>query len=172
MALRTLDERDVKTVEFIKRNDPFQHACLSLRQVWFMLPPELTKIVITDDLQRRIEENKLMALKVVDVAAAPDKMFKRGQISQTSDYIEVMAALKTTTKSQAIVVQLSDPKFTEVKDGKPVIPKPETAFGYSLRRHFEDKGLPLVAYQSGKMQVTIRHMTATEQAQRGKGRKK
>jgi hypothetical protein len=42
------------------------------------------------------------------------------------------------------------------------IEKPETKFGYTLRRYFEQKGLDITAYQSGKLEVTIRKATALD----------
>jgi len=96
-----------------------------------------------------------MPIKTVAIAEAPLRMFKRGVISSKQDYLDVMNALQKANAGQAIIVTMESDAWKGVE-------KPETAFANSLRRSFEAKGLQLTAYQSGKMEVTVRKVTALD----------
>lgn len=106
-----------------------------------------------------------MPIKVVPVQEAPNRM--HGKVSHNQDYMDVMTALKTAKTGEAIVVSMADPSwFTKNEKQERKYPKPEVAFAYMLRRHFATSSLPLTAYQSGKMEVTIRRQTPAEATRR------
>ncbi len=114
-----------------------------------------------------------MPIRVVPAAEAPSRL-RGSKMSTNSDYNEVLTALKDPNlkKGMAIVVNMAAPQWTERKDNKPVYEKPEVSFAYTLRRFFEGQKLPLIAYQSGKMEVTIRAKTQAEMIVRTRQRKK
>jgi hypothetical protein len=101
-----------------------------------------------------------MAIKVVAVTEAPSRL--HGKVSHNQDFADVMAAIKNdatnpTKKATALVVTMSDPSWTSKNEkGEPKYDKPEVTFAGVLRRHFTAAGLTLTAYQSGKMEVTIK----------------
>lgn len=105
-----------------------------------------------------------MAIRTVAVAEAPQRMFKRGTVSNKQDYSDVLAALPKVGKDQAMIIDMDAKAWEGVK-------KAETTFASNLRRLFEARTLPLTAYQSGTMQITIRKATALDKASAG-GRKK
>lgn len=113
-----------------------------------------------------------MPVKVIDVTKAPARMFVRGGISSKSDYVELLGVLNTLKPDQAATVDM-DPKAWVKEDGTTPMDKPEITFANSLRRRFEASGLPITAYMSGKLQVTVRRLTALEikERQAGKGKR-
>jgi hypothetical protein len=104
-----------------------------------------------------------MAIRVVPVTEAPTRL-RGSKMAANQDYNDVLTAIRDPKLKQdsAIVVDMTDKAWTEIKDNKPVYEKPEVSFAYSLRRFFEDNFPALTAFQSGKMQVTIRRKTAAD----------
>ena len=152
---------DLRTRERLSVVDPFQLAtpCWRVRQ--FLLPPEATPISIEEIKQH-------MPIKVVEEKLAPSRLSKGGTVTMSSDFNDVMLAMRDAKQGQAIIVTLADPNLLKEE-------KPENKFAYALRRMFASKGLPHIAYQSGKLEVTIRKPTPAEVAMRasqGKGKKK
>lgn len=98
-----------------------------------------------------------MAIKTVAVAQAPDRFFKRGIITVKQDYVDVMRALTQMKQGEALIVTMTQADWVGVE-------KPETKFGYTLRRYFESKAVDITAYQSGPFEVTIRKATALDKA--------
>jgi hypothetical protein len=148
--LHVIHPDDLKVYGFIQANDPFYLGTLPcwMSRVWPLLPPEVVKI--------SVEELNRMPIKVVEEKEAPARAHKRGVVSGTKDYNEVMQALRLPAKpGSAMVVTMTESEWATVK-------KPEVSFAYSLRRYFESKGLALTAYQSGKLEVTIRKATALD----------
>jgi hypothetical protein len=144
--------------ERLKLNDPFQLA----PPVWkhytsFLLPPETVTITI--------EERKRMPIKAVSLEQAPPPM--HGKVSHNQDYVDVMAAIRNDAtspikKQTALVVVMADPSWSSKNDkGEPKYDKPEVVFAGVLRRHFVADGLPLTAYASGKMEVTVKRGDAS-----------
>lgn len=164
--ITVLHETDAKERDRLRASDPFQLAapCWSVR-VLPSLPPEHRHISIE-------ELNTYMPIRVVPAAEAPSRL-RGSKMSTNSDYNDVLTALKDPSlkKDTALVVNMASPSWTERKDGKPVYEKPEVSFAYTLRRYFEGQKLPLIAYQSGKMEVTIRRKTAAEQVVHTRQRK-
>lgn len=113
-----------------------------------------------------------MPIRTVLATAAPARLFVRGGISSKQDYIDLLSALGTAKPDQAFIVDM-DPAAWVGSDGKPM-DKPEVLFANSLRRRFEASALPITAYMSGKLQITVRRLTAIEQKERaaGKGKRK
>lgn len=152
LTVRTV--ADQRVCEWLLRYDPFQLAppCFVYRPV---LPPEYRRI--------SIEEVNSMPIRVVPVTEAPSRL-KGSKMLSNADYNDVLTALKDPQlkKDSAIVVNMVAPQWTERRDNKPVYEKPEVAFAYTLRRYFESQSLPLIAYQSGKMEVTVRRKTPAE----------
>jgi len=117
-------------------------------------------IVESADLDK---EKYRMAIRTVEVKDAPVRL-KGSKMNSNADYNAVLEALKNpANKGKAIVVSMEDPQWA----GKP---KPEIMFAYTLRRFFAAQGASYTAYQSGPKEVTVRQMTAGEQA--GSTRKK
>jgi len=134
-------------------------------RTWYQLPSEIVRISIE-------ESKRYMALRAVDLKDAPQKL-KSSFATTNQDVADVMNALSNpntdpTKKTVAFIVDMADPGWTATKDGAAKYPKPENAFTYSLRRRFEALGLPLTAYQSGKMQITVRRKTTIELAPKKK----
>jgi hypothetical protein len=131
--------------------DPFQLAspCWRVR----VIPQLPLEVVVNYADQKRIQtiidKEKIMGIRIVAEAQAPQRMFSRGVVANKQDYADVLNALPNMKAGQSIIVDM-DPKAWEG------IKKPETTFGFALRRMFESKGLGITAYQSAKMQVTIR----------------
>lgn len=112
-----------------------------------------------------------MAIRTIEEAKAPARLHVRGGISSKSDYVELLQALNNAQKGQAFVVDM-DPKGWVNAQGQPMA-KAEVVFANSLRRRFEASALPITAYQSGNMQITVRRLTAVELKEReaGKGKR-
>lgn len=109
-----------------------------------------------------------MPIKVVTEALAPSRLSKGGVVTTSSDFNDVIVAMRDAKAGQAIIVTLADPQLLKEE-------KPEHKFAFALRRYFVIKGLPHIAYQSAKGEVTIRKPTPAEQAMRaaqGSGKKK
>jgi hypothetical protein len=138
-----------------------------MTRVALMLPPET---VNTKDVPK--EKIHTMPIRTMEASRAPARMFVRGGISSKSDYVELLATLNNLKPDFAAVVDM-DPKSWVKDDGTPM-DKPEITFANSLRRRFEVGGMPITAYMSGKLQVTVRRLTALEQKERasGKGKRK
>ncbi len=130
-----------RMAENISLQDPFQLATTPLREVAPLLPPQTINTLT--------EEYKHMPVKIVAENVAPSRMFKKGTVSTKQDYSDVMIALRDLKAGQALVVTM-DPKAWEG------VKKPETTFAATLRRGFEIKNLQITAYQSAKMEITIR----------------
>jgi hypothetical protein len=115
-----------------------------------------------------------MAIKTVTLEQAPARM--HGRVSSNVDYQAVMGALSNAATNPvkmkcAIVVDMEDLVWGKRNEkGEALYPKPEVTFAYTLRRYFEANALPLTAYQSGKMQVTIRQKLPNDP--KGKGGRK
>ena len=123
-----------------------------------------------EQLEKRDRE-RIMAIRTVEAAAAPQRLFVRGGISSKQDYIDLLGALNNADKTKAFIVDM-DPKAWVKSDGSP-IDKPEVVFANSLRRRFDMSGLPVTAYMSGTMQITVRRLTPIELKEReaGKGKR-
>jgi hypothetical protein len=144
--------------------DPFQLAMPCWQQrVYHQLPPETQTTVVRLTPQ---EEIKIMAIRTVAATAAPARIHVRGGISSKSDYVDVLNALNAPTfkADQALIVDM-DAKSWVKQDNSP-IPKAELVFAGSLTRRFTASGVPVIAYMSGNMQVTVRRLTALEQKER------
>jgi hypothetical protein len=155
MVLSVHSNADMLVRDFILSYDQFQLAlpCWN-RRVTQLLPPEHRRI--------SIQELNNMALRIIPVEHAPIRT-NSSRMNSNADFNAVLDAVKNTAnRGKAFVVSMEDPAWTTVKNGKPVYPKPEIAFAYTLRRWFEKHQLAIVAYQSGKMEVTVRAMTSTE----------
>src|SRR4029077_8327557 len=159
--LTTLHAADARMREQIAVRDPFQLAPPLWRVRPFPFLPPLT-INTIENIPKGVI---FMPLKVVTPEQAPARLHARGTVSTKPEYSEVITWLRdpATAKNPTAIVTLNDAGWASVK-------KPETSFAYSLRRLFESKGIALTAYQSGKMEVTIRRKTAAEQSS-GKGKK-
>jgi hypothetical protein len=146
--LTVIDDRDRGERERLSVADPFQLAAPCWRnRVFYQLPPETVEITI--------EERTRMALKIVDFQEAPRRLKGGSGPASKTEYTEVMQAIRDPkNKGKAFIVTLGD----EWKDVK----KPEVAMGYALRRYFSDQKVHWTAYQSGKMEVTVRAMTKAE----------
>lgn len=147
--LKHVNADDLRMMEWLKIQDPFQLAPPVYQHYTFhALPPEVVKI--------EVKEKNIMPIRIVEEKDAPARASKRGVVSSTSDWNDVMVALRSPAKpNSAMVVAMTESEWKEVK-------KPEITFGYALRRYFESKGLPLTAYQSGKLEVTIRKETSLD----------
>lgn len=159
--LQAVNSDDVRLRDAITQyGDPFTYAppCWTVR-ILYQLPDEFVSISITERKQH-------MALRTVKIEEAPQRL-KSSFATTNTDMADVMAALGNPNTDPmkmkvALVVDMSDAGWTAQKDGKPRFPKPEVALAYALRRRFEALGVALTAYQSGKMQVTVRRKTAVE----------
>ena len=144
---------DVAEVKRLQLTDPFQLAPPAWQHcTTFLLPPETVKINV-GEIQR-------MAIKAVPVDQAPSRL--HGKVSHNQDFADVMAAIKNDAtnpvkKATALVVSMSDPSWMAKNEkGEPKYEKPEVTFAGVLRRHFTAAKLSLTAYQSGKMEVTVK----------------
>ena len=117
-----------------------------------------------------------MPIRIVPVTEAPARLHVRASLNQ--DFQDVLSAIKDpANKGRAIVVTLGDPIWTTLRKkddngnltNEPKFPKPAVALSNQLRRHFQDASLNIAVYQSGPMEVTVRAMTQSEIANRGKG---
>jgi len=103
-----------------------------------------------------------MPVKVVEFAEAPRRLKTRGTVGSSQDYTDVMREIRNpANKGKAFIVTLDAKQFESVK-------KPEISFAYTLRRYFEKEGTAWTAYQSGKLEVTVRSLTKAEAEARGK----
>jgi hypothetical protein len=154
------------------QHDPFILAAPCWRRrVILELPPEPPPRPTREQLEKA-ERERIMAIRTVEASAAPQRLFIRGGISSKQDYVDLLQALNSADKSKAFVVDM-DPKAWVKQDGS-AMDKPEVTFANSLRRRFDASGLPVTAYMSGTMQVTVRRLTAIELKEReaGKGKRK
>lgn len=115
------------------------------------------------------EFKKLMAVQTVPAASAPARLFVRGGISSKSDYIDLLNAVNQSKDPNVAFVVDMDPKAWVKPDGS-VLDKPEVVFANSLRRRFEASALPITAYMSGNMQITVRRLSALEQKEKAAGK--
>ena len=140
-------------------NDPFVHAapCWQVRVYW-TLPPEVMKLTVTE-----LEEHTTMPLRIVTETDAPVRLKGGNGPASSSDYHEVLTAMKTLPPGKALVVTLGDQRFTK-NDAK----QPEVKFASALRRYFQDNGLSATAYQSGKLEVTVRRAAEPPKARKRK----
>jgi hypothetical protein len=147
--------------------DPFRFSepCWMV-PVYQKLPPILPSRIPREEILRR---EKDMAIKMVAADKAPIRLHHRSGISNSPDFSDVLNAMKTCPKDQAIVVTL-DPNNYKDDQGK-VKDKFEVVFANTLRRFFERSGLFATAYQSNKGEVTVKHITKEEYA-RNKSKKK
>src|ERR1700722_10593851 len=90
-----------------------------------------------------------MAIKLIAETEAPLRVNKKGSVTASTEYSEVMEALRSIKPGQAIIVKLESKELQAAK-------KPEIAFSYALRRYFEAQSANYTAYQSGKMEVTVK----------------
>ncbi len=104
-----------------------------------------------------------MPVKIVDEKDAPSKLFKGGVVTRSTDYNEVLTAIRTIPANKSIVLTMGDPELLKED-------KPEMKLAQALRRLFDAKGLALTAYQSAAKEITIRKATALD-ATKGKGKK-
>jgi hypothetical protein len=178
MAVTIIHELDRREKERLSVLDPFQLSAPCWR-VRIELPPVTVTTVVklspVDEVKKLItkEIGKLMAIRTVEATKAPARLFVRGGISSKADYVELLAALSNAKPDQAFIVDM-DPKAWVKEDGVTPLDKPEVIFAGSLRRRFEASALPIIAYMSGKLQVTVRRLTALEQKEKaaGKGKRK
>lgn len=99
-----------------------------------------------------------MPIKIVEEKLAPVRLNARGTVSKSQDWQEIINAMKNVRKDQAVVVDLNPADFA-TQDAKKK-GKEANSFAYALRRYFTANGLMATAYQSGAMQVTVKHATA------------
>jgi hypothetical protein len=154
---------DIIVKKWIVANDPFQFAepCW-YRQTLNRLPQETFSTVNRDELRRR----DLMAIRTIQESEAPVRMFKRSGISNTGEFSDVLTAMRTVRKDQALVITLESKSFL---DGS--VKKPEVTFAYTLRRYFAKNGIMATAYMSAKNEVTIRHATEAPKVVKRPGKK-
>jgi hypothetical protein len=105
--------------------------------------------------------NKVMSIKTVPEQQAPSKLHKGGVVTCSSDYTDVIVALRESKPGVAFIVTLTDENLLKEE-------KPEVKFAYALRRYFESKGLLITAYKSGPREVTVRKATALDKRTRRK----
>lgn len=161
MTIRLLDDGDVALRDKVELYDPFIHSepCWRTR-IFHLLPPVF---IDTSYIKERINR---MPIRVVAESEAPVRVIKMGTISSKQDYIDVQNALRTPgATGKAIIVDMDAKAWEGVK-------KPETAFANNLRRLFDSKGVPLTAYRSGPMQITVRKATALDKQPARGGRSK
>lgn len=160
--ITVLHAADAAERERLQVADPFQLAAPYWKtRVYHLLPPETQTTVVR---LSPAEELHHMAIRTVAATAAPPRVFVRGGISSKQDYIDLLTALNTVKPDQALIVDM-DAKAWVDASGQP-IKKPEVVFANSLRRRFEASALPITAYMSGALQVTVRRLTALEQKER------
>lgn len=104
-----------------------------------------------------------MPIRLILENQAPVRLHKRGAVSGTQEWTDIINAMKTVKKDQAIIVDLPPADFKDTK-------KPEVAFAYALRRYFTVNGIMATAYQSGNMQVTVKHASAPPTTNKRKGK--
>ena len=172
--LNVLHAVDLAETERLIIADPFQLALPCWNRVTMLyVPTETVRISIT-------ERNQHMTLRAVAAQEAPERL-KSTFATTNQDMTDVMNALSKpetdpTKKAVAFIVDMSDAGWNRTTDEKTMTvdrsnakyPKPENAFAYALRRRFEAMGVPLVAYASGKMQVTVRKKNQMELAPKKK----
>jgi hypothetical protein len=159
--------------------DPFvmSEPCWLLR----VLPKLDTFLAHRDPLptvsHEELRRKDIMAIKMITEQEAPRRLHIRAGASLSQEYFDVVNAIKTLPQGKALVVTLESEPFTKPvgkNDKGKDKPGHEIVFSYSLRRHFKQLGLAAVAYQSGKLEVTVRRMSKEEiaAAQRKAGKKK
>jgi hypothetical protein len=157
--LTLVDPNNIKHCEFIRANDPFYWSdapCWRVRVIP-SLPPETVKITI--------EEKNRMAIQLVEAKLAPARLSKGGIVTCSTNFAEIMEALRTAKPDQAIVVKLDDPAL--LKEEKAAL-----KLAMAVRRFFALKAIAdRTAYVSGKDEITIRKMNTVELAKVG-GRSK
>lgn len=181
MTVSTTATEGVRThAEKLNRMDPFVLGppCWMVR-VYPQLPAEPPTRIPASEITRRDQERvrelerTRMAIRTVTIDQAPARLHVRGGISSKQDYIEILQAINNAKDpKQAFIVDM-DPAIWVDEHGKPM-EKPEVVFANSLRRRFEASALPITAYQSGKLQITVRRFTALElkEKESGKGKRK
>lgn len=155
--LTIIHAADAAERERIQVTDPFQLAAPCWRNhVFYQLPPEVVRLTI--------EELNRMPIKVVNVTEAPSRL-KGNRMLSNPDYAEIMEALRNpANKGKAIIVDMTPTAWAGRE-------KPEVVLAYTIRRYFEGQSVQATAFQSGKMQVTIRAKNAAELASKRKGKK-
>ena len=150
MSIAVLKDEDARLSHGVRDFDPFQQPTQPCwqRRVWPQLPPETINTIVTISTKEVLHR---MALRIIKESEAPAQASKRGTIGRTQEYSDVMKALRSIKPGEALIVTLESKEFT---DG--TIKKPELTFAYAFRRYFADEKVPYTAYQSGKMEVTVR----------------
>jgi hypothetical protein len=109
-------------------------------------------------------EKDIMTIRMIAEAEAPKRLHVRAGSSLSAEYYEAVETLNKLPAGKAFVVTLTSEQFTkrpaDVEEKKW---KPEVMFAYSLRRFCMTQGVAVTAYQSGKLEVTVRRMTKEEQ---------
>ena len=167
MAVRLISDGDMQLATMIAAADPHANGVPCWSSL-FRLPAEAYDYTALRAYHTRRDKEIItnMAIRVVEEKAAPARMFARGTVSTKADYADAMTAINSAAKGQAIIVDMDVKAWVDDK-GAP-IERAETLFASNLRRYFEGKGLPLTAYQSGKMQITIRRRNALDPQPKGK----
>lgn len=167
MAIHTINESDRVLREKLLSNDPFIHSapCWKIR-VWHLLPPETINTRPTRFQLEKKDKELIMSIRTIESSQAPQRLRTRGGgISSKQDYSDLLAALNTVQKNQALIVDMTPGTWEGIK-------KPESTFALNLRLRFQRSGLPITAYMSGPMQVTVRRLTDLEQKELASGKGK
>jgi hypothetical protein len=102
-----------------------------------------------------------MSVRVVEFSEAPRPMRGLSGPRIMPEYAEVMAAIRDPKNAtKAIVVTIDTASLENV--GDTIKKRPEVGFAYALRRYFTETKSNWTAYQSGKMEITVRRMTKAE----------
>lgn len=147
--LTVINNGDLRMVEQIQQFDPFQ-----LAPPFYILSP----LRLLPPIAFSQGELDTMPIKLVPATAAPIRLNARGTVSRSQDWQDIINAMKTVRQDQAVVVDLNPADFVN-QDAKKK-GKEANGFAYALRRYFTANGLMATAYQSGAMQVTVKHATA------------
>jgi hypothetical protein len=157
--------KDAAVVAFIQINDQFlfafespcyRRATLSKLEEYYRTHGDALPTVSREEIERK-DKDRIMAIKLVKEQEAPKRLHVRSGVAMSQEYYDVVAAIRTLPLGQAVVVTLESEQFTKA-DAK----KPEVGFAYTLRRYFHNENMAAVAYQTGKLEVTVRRLTAEE----------
>lgn len=143
---------DVLMSGLIASSDPFQ-----LAPPFYVVRPILPLPVVGTLVSHQSKEDyRIMPVKAVAFTEAPQRLYARGTINQTQDYSDVQAAIRDPqNKGKAFIVTMTPGDWKDVE-------KPETVFSQKLRRGFDVAGTNWTAYQSAKMEITVRPMSQAE----------
>src|SRR3954470_3492741 len=101
--IQTCDD-DIRLRDIISLRDPFQLGSPSwLVRVWNLLPPDIAYMRPTRQQLLEKDLRQIMAIRVVETKQAPERFHKRGTVTNTQDWTDVMQALRDLPAGKAIV---------------------------------------------------------------------